>query len=402
MALTKEEHRARWLADNAARLKAETDAIKSDINLRDFAVVHCGYQIDKKGSTATSFVLRRNRNNAVQGSGDKITVEKKGNVWLYCNQRNTAEGGTIIEFANRHYPPCIGIKNTEAIRELKKFLGIQIQSQAPSINSGNSKPVESVKITTAEAAQTWKSFTPVAPDNEYLTQDRQLTPKTVAAFAKAMATNQAGEICFPLREILNEDGQVRVGNLRGWIRKNTRNPSQDGNICKGGTRGIWIHRPSPPEKGSKIQTRTILFEAPIDAMSYFELYGQTGDRYIATAGNFIDAHRTFLGAKEFPRENFFVATDNDAAGEQFYRQIKEIIPTAQRLRSYSKDYNQDLKDCKNADLSEYLMAGYSSPSSLSDLDSAFEIALDLDDFTTARKIENEFEAEEEDELAIPF
>lgn len=255
-----------------------------------------------------------------------------------------------------------------------------------------------------ETAQAQKEFEYNLPEHsnfyfarQYLKEERGLSDDTIDFFLRqnvmALATNKNYQDGFTEPVIVFKNFDINgkmVGGARQGIFYNKRRHPEKGRMKRtlfrsDGTSGTWVDigtkqqfKCSTPENPFKL----IVFEAPIDMMSYYELHKEQLDncRLVAMHGmneaiisrNVLEA--LCLNEQEMNRVKgtesatsflkkldelqysknleIVIATDNDSAGHQFFDSINlphtKVVPHFAPLRegSLKADWNDQLKQVK--------------------------------------------------------
>jgi DNA primase len=96
-------------------------------------------------------------------------------------------------------------------------------------------------------------------------------------------------------------------------------------------------------------TAWVVAEAPIDALSYHQLFQYRRCRYVATAGALSPAQLVLIRdeiAGLPARSRVVIASDNDAGGDRFAEKIEEIVggvSLRRHLPPEGKDWNEYLQ-----------------------------------------------------------
>ena len=142
-----------------------------------------------------------------------------------------------------------------------------------------------------------------------------------------------GNVLFPHHDTGGMCGYERRGPDCKAFGKDTR-------------RGLW----RSANLWSATTTEIVICEAPIDAMSHYQLYGGSL-AYVATGGSMGNRQLDLLGLlfRRATRDNRVWITcgmDNDPPGEVMHQQIALIAPgKVHRLTPIGKDWNADLVYC---------------------------------------------------------
>jgi len=141
-------------------------------------------------------------------------------------------------------------------------------------------------------------------------------------------------------------GQTITGaSLRGTVGTD--------NLFKGLARGSkrsdgWFYFERGGQSGNPIQ-RAVLVESPIDAIS-FAVLDRTESRktlYLSTDGAG-QIPLEFL--RTLPAQSVIIAYDNDQDGNLMAQRVMEQLPNSLRKRPLAKDWNSDLKNAFNLEV----------------------------------------------------
>ena len=297
-----------------------------------------GYKPDGKASSGGSTVLRRE-------DGDKVAVKQDGNHWVYFSVHDRTDHGTIVDFVQRRTGGTLG-EVRKTIREAtghnrtnpKVFLPT---APNPSPDKANPDKLENVRVCPVDpdgfrkkSLAVWNAAT-WNPEHPYLLS-RGLDCGTLAdcRFLNTFRQDNNGNVVFP-----NYDR----GGLCGYERRGPVTKTFGKDVKK----GLWF------STNLKTASTIVITESVIDALSHSRLYAtstQIGFAYCAMGGSIGTRQRdllTGLFAKACDRNALVViATDNDAAGDQFFEELALLAPMPlDRLRPIGKDWNDDLAFC---------------------------------------------------------
>jgi hypothetical protein len=307
----------------------ELERLKLDVDLVLYAQAN-GYFVDDKESSPkgrpTHWVLRRNVDD------DKILAVRKGDIWVYRSLRDPIDRGTVLDFAEklRHFGRGSWRLSAAAVADLRRFLG---DPGRPPPQTAPARP-EAPAFTDEARAALVARFDRAKEGrvSRYLVQTRYLSPKILrdVRFAGAWREDPAGNVLFPH----HDQGGLCGYDIRG---RNLKIYSP------GGIKGLWHSRVFTTD------SKLVLFEGSIDALSYHQLYPDPHTRYMATGGSIGKAQLQLLEraiARMPPGSTVVIASDRDRGGTLFAEQVKAIAGAAriERHQPGAKDWNQELQD----------------------------------------------------------
>lgn len=299
------------LGDNAAEL-AE---FKRSINLTEYAA-STGYELDKRESSRNSAVMRH-------ANGDKIIIARQADNWVYFSVRDDKDNGSIIDFVTRRQGGGIG----RARQTLRQWIGqpqrTPRRSYAPTLETS-----------TPDRAAVLAAYARMQPitAHPYLTR-RGITPAVLALprFAGCVLQDARKNACFPHHD--------RNG-VSGWEMKNQGFTG----FSAGGSKGLWFSRTKPTD------TRLVIAESALDALSYAALFPDDHARYFSTGGSLNPDQPALISAalaKMPAPAALILATDNDEAGRALAETIQSLAPPALETRrplpTTGKDWNDQLR-----------------------------------------------------------
>jgi hypothetical protein len=274
----------------------ELTRYKSEIDLVAFAASR-GYRIDRRESSRSCVVMR------YQPTDDKILVSraKLDLHWVYYSIRDARDHGSIVDFVLRRDGGNLG----DVRRLLGAWVGRGPPRSAPELLRD---AVVARRADRAAAARAYESAR-VVTNSAYLNA-RGLAPVILAStrFAGTFRQDGRGNVLFPHRD---------AGGFAGFESKNHGWTS----FSPGGVRALWLSNLRADD------TRLVLVESAIDALSFHQIHGESGARYASTAGT-LGAHQreviaTVLGA--LPKGMTVVlAFDRDAAGDRLADEVRGI------------------------------------------------------------------------------
>jgi len=281
----------------------ELERFKIEINLVEYAISYGYNQLDRNKSCKTCTVLRRREDN-----GKIAVMRAHDGHWLYYDFRQ-AEGGSILDFVMQHKGCSLG----HARKELR------MTSHINSIPSPTA-PFFEPRPTTKDRHKAQRDYA----DANFLTKShvylakRGIYLKDVMSkrFLGMIRIDQRKNVCFPYLDFDGVAGlEQRNFNFKGYT--------------QGGSKGLWR------SNLMKEDTKAVICESPIDALSYAKLrqdsYDQT--RYFATGGQISHRQWGLLNGLVQKYQNLkmviVLAFDNDPAGSNYIKQFQLRYPFAE-------------------------------------------------------------------------
>jgi len=286
----------------------ELEDFKRNINLAEYAS-SLGYELVKKESS---------RNCKVMKSGnDKIVITKASDGHDLYFSVHGGHRGSIIDLVQN----IKGLNLGQVRQELRPWSGSQYVTQrVPEIRIA--RPAQHIPRDLEEIAH--KAAELEFYSGNYLGK-RGIKDSTLDAFSEIIREDERGNACF-----LHSNA---FGDITGWEVKNTGFTGFSG----GGVKSLFTQTIGYPRTA-------IIVESAIDAMSHYQTHGEPQDvTYISIAGGMSMEQQKQLKTELVSFEHVIVATDNDAAGEQYCDTIAEMRPDAVRERPDLKDWNDDLQ-----------------------------------------------------------
>ncbi len=277
----------------------ELEAFKREINLCEYAASH-GFELIQRKSSRHSAVMKH-------PCGDKVVIAKSSSGhWIYFNPLDSQDHGTVIDFLqNRQGLSLGGVR-----KELRKWQGGTVPN-APETRFADLTP------STADAAKVlsvWEGARTTEGSLPFLERDRGIS-RTVLSdpiFADRFRVDRRGNVLFP---------HWNSEQLCGYEIKNRGFTG----FAPGGIKGFWCSRPQPED------STMVICETAIDALSYADLHGTAGTRFLSTAGQMSPLQTTLLhsAVSRMPGDaQVVIATDNDAGGISLGIKIRESIGEA--------------------------------------------------------------------------
>lgn len=299
----------------------EVEHLKTGVNLVELAQDH-GFQREAKGkdrSCATSIRLTR---------GDEVILVGRGEDghWLYHDMKGDRSGSAFDFLQNK-----TGRTLTfgEARKELRSYLGQEPQRRtrtpvAPRVEKSSR---DQVKL---DAERDTLRILPA--DHRYLTQERGISEQTAKGFAKDLALDRRGQVCFPTfdREGRYCGSDKRIPGRSDWK-----------GFTQGGRReGLWQSKVANAQ-------RVVICESAIDCMSFHELKPQRGTDYISLGGSALpDEKKAQLKQELSKYKEVVIATDRDVAGMRVAGEIRGMRRDARTDHPRGKDWNQELQNTR--------------------------------------------------------
>jgi hypothetical protein len=295
----------------------ELTRFKSEIDLVGFAAGR-GYRIDRRESSRGCVVMR------YEPTDDKIIVSraKHDQHWIYFSVRDARDHGSIVDFVLRRDGRTLG----DVRRVLESWMVSERPPAAPGLPRAAVVPR---RVDRAGAERAYARARLVA-NNVYLNA-RGIAPTTLAneRFVATFRQDARGNVLFPHRDAEGFAGFESKNH--GWT-----------SYSPGGVRALWLSNLRADD------TRLVLVESAIDALSFHQIHGEARIRYASTAGTLSQHQRDVLAAVigALPGGMTVVlAFDRDAAGEKLAEQVRAVgarscIRTCSPL---GKDWNEYLQ-----------------------------------------------------------
>jgi len=289
----------------------ELNRFKTDINLAEFCTAF-GYYKDKDKSSLNAPVMRHE-------NGDRIVIgkDKSDGHYIYFNPNNNSDSGTIVDFVKN--------RTGETLGHIRKRLRQWLHNPQPQENI-------TVKASTKDAMMIANTWERIKEANHCLTQYWGIGNSKLAQMPKVK---------------YGEDGYFyfMLSNLQGICGIEKRNDTEK-HIIAGSEKGIFTDGNINEAK------RIVIFESPIDMMSYKELgNGEISDFNICTMGSIGESAEKSLEAifKRNRDAQIVIAVDNDEGGDKLTNKIAEILnldgnlERAVRHKPNTKDWNDELR-----------------------------------------------------------
>jgi hypothetical protein len=293
----------------------ELERFKSDISLVDLAQGEFGYELVKRDSSQASKVLK--------AGGDKLIVSRKDGHDVYFNVGDESDKGSIVDFVQKRINKSLG----HVRKMLRSWLpGSSRPAKKKPAAEASIRPVELSKDR-AVLVDAWQRMKPY--NGSYLTEVRGLDPELVKAFD--VRQDERGNAVFRHR---GEDGETS-----GWEVKNEGFTG----FSAGGQRSLLVAKVDQSPLKS-----IVIVESGIDAISYAQIRGHTGDAYISMGGEPSAAQLEQLKQliKKNPQVSVILAQDGDSAGDTMADKIQALDPVRPMERDRppeGKDWNDALK-----------------------------------------------------------
>jgi hypothetical protein len=226
----------------------ELEDFKSKIDLREYAAGQ-GYTLDRRESWRGSAVMRN--------GGDKVVIKLNSNGhYIYFSVRDDRDNGTIVDFVQFRKRMTLG----EVRKELRPWIG-----RAPTSLPRFAKLEKTGKDRLRVEAEYRRMKE--ARRHPYLEHERAIPADTLQSerFAGMIRIDLHGNAVFPHFDQFGLCGyELKNRNFTGF--------------APGGEKGLW----SSHERES--DTRLVLAESAIDALSHAVLFPDGGARYKSIGG----------------------------------------------------------------------------------------------------------------------
>jgi hypothetical protein len=295
----------------------ELERFKSEISLVSFAAAK-GYRLDRRESSRSCVVMRD------PATDDKIVISRddRDGHWIYFSVRDSRDHGTIIDFVQRRDGGTLG----DVRRALAPWVGVHASPPRPDFER---PPLGPRAVERPLAAQAFEHAHTVA-NSAYLNA-RGIAPATLSSdrFLGTFREDARGNVLFPHRDA---DGFAGFESKnRGWTSYST-----------GGVRALWHSNAFADD------TRLVLVESAIDALSFHQIHGAPRARYASTAGT-LSRHQREVLAEVLralpPGMTVVLAFDKDLAGDRLAEEVRGLSDSAfeRSVPATGKDWNEFLQ-----------------------------------------------------------
>jgi hypothetical protein len=297
----------------------ELERFKTEINLVELACSY-GYELDRKESSRTSFVMRHQ-------DGDKIIVatDTDGHS-IFFSVRDDKQHGSTIDFVKWKSGTNLG----QSRQILRQWIANPTSLFPTTQKRQSLRPEPNMYNSTAIHAQ-WLRMKPYNQIHSrgYL-EKRGLSADTISRFSERIGIDEYSNTVFRHDDLLS---------ITGWEVKNRGFTG----FSRGGKKALFGCKIGfLPQK--TLSPLLILTESAIDAMSYYQLDPSPGF-YLSFAGSMSLEQHDLLKyvLNRYTDARIVAATDSDPQGEKFADMILTIRPDATRvIPPIGKDWNDTL------------------------------------------------------------
>jgi hypothetical protein len=226
-----------------------------------------------------------------------------------------------------------GVGLAEVRRELLPWIGGDRQHVQPELYRGR----VGVRVVDGDAAAQAFDRARPATNSAYLNA-RGIKPTTLTAdrFAGSFREDRRGNVLFPHRDEAGFAGFESKNH--GWT-----------SFSPGGVKALWRSRSLPGD------SRLVLVESAIDALSFHQLHQEPQTSYASTAGSMSEHQRSLIrdALRAMPAGSQVVlAFDRDPAGERLADEVRALggADISRLCPPIGKDWN----DCVQARERDYI------------------------------------------------
>jgi hypothetical protein len=304
---------------NGAGGMKELELFKTEVNLVQYAAGWGFTEFDRNKSSKACVVLRHRDNDG------KIGVSRgHDGHWIYYDFR-CGKGGSVIDFVMRQ----MGISLGKTRKELRKALCANTHSLSPTAPSSDPRPAAKDR---RRAALEYANANSIVNRHPYLaSRGIGLEIITTKRFSLVVMVDPRNNACFPYFDFEGIAGlERRNHNFNGYT--------------EGGSKGLWRSNLMAGD------TRAVIFESPIDALSYAMLHSDPDDRtrYFATGGQISRKQWELLDGlveRSLPQKTSIVLSfDNDPGGRSYVRLFLGRYPHVKFELDMPLDEGQDWND----------------------------------------------------------
>jgi 5S rRNA maturation endonuclease (ribonuclease M5) len=258
-------------------------------------------------------------------NGDKIIIgkDKADGHYIYFNPNDEGDSGTIIDFVKN--------RTGETLGHIRKRLRSWLHNPQPQENIP-------VKASTKDALRIANIWSAIEETTSYFDSHWGVHHLTLDRLQR-MRNVKRGK---------DHEYYFALSDLNGicGIERRTR---EDKHIIKGSAKGVFV------DGEIKEAKEIVIFESPVDMISYMELHNQIYDTdryYVCTMGSIGEsAEKSLEAIFTYNKDaNIIVAVDNDQGGDTITEKIATIlsrvdgnVSRASRHKPTMKDWNDDLK-----------------------------------------------------------
>lgn len=294
-------------------VKKETERIKQELSIVDLAINN-GFKIIENKSSKNSKVMDNGIN--------KIIVSKniKNKHYIFFNTED-GSGGSVIDFYKKYINDKKGF--IEILKDLQNFL------KYGEINY----KLEGTQIEEMELKKEIIRLKPLKEANVFL-KSKGIEDNTVKAFYPYILKDYRNNTDFILQNFTREGEKLKIEEI--GIDKRNKDYK---NIS--GEKGLW------GKKIGKEANDFYIFESPIDAISFYQLYQKSGN-YISIGGNISKKEIESLKSlnKHIRPHIINICTDKDKGGNLLAVKLKDIFSLSsvnlKRQEPIRNDFNEDL------------------------------------------------------------
>ncbi len=284
----------------------ELEAFKTEINLSELMAAF-GYAVDRRATSRNSAAM-------AHPDGDKLIVARgRDGHWVYFSVRDPGDNGTVIDFVQRRTGENLG----HVRRRLRDWLRSPAAARAPRVDPSCFVPsLEPITRDLAQVRARYEDMTPLAGYHAYLVEHRRIPAQLLAQdiFSACIREDARGNAVFP---------HFTTDGLSGFEIKNENFTG----FAKGGTKGLWGSRRREGD------TRLVIAETAIDALSHAALAGHHRSRFVSIAGE-LNPHQPALVVSAIrglpPGGEIVLAMDNDEGGDRLTDQLARAFQEAER------------------------------------------------------------------------
>lgn len=296
----------------------ELERFKIEVNLVEYAMSYGYNRLDRNKSCKTCTVLRRR-----EDDGKIAVMRGHDDHWVYYDFRR-GEGGSALDFVMQHKGCNLG----QARKELRTASNINSLS-SPTAPFFEPRPATKDR---QKAAREYADTNFLTKHHVYLAK-RGIYLKDVInkRFLDMVRVDQRKNLCFPYLDFDGVAGLERRNfNFKGYT--------------QGGSKGLWR------SNLMKDDTRAVICESPIDALSYAKAHPDSYDhtRYFATGGQISSKQWRLLNCLVEKYQNqkmvIVLAFDNDPAGRDYIRQFQMRYPYVEFSLNLPPKQGQDWND----------------------------------------------------------
>lgn len=296
----------------------ELELFQSDINLSEYVATQ-GYSFDRKESHPNAAMM-------VNAEGEKLIITRgEGCRWRYFSVEDGNDKGSIVEFVQQRQMASLG--------RVRQILSPWLESSPVSVPSDAYAdflvPMSKTRQNVLESF-----YRGCFSQNGHLLEKIGLTTSTIDCerFMGMFREDHQGNILFPHYDAQGLSGyEIKGRDFAGF--------------SENGVKALWESQKKTSD------TRLVIVESALNALSYHQMYGDAKTRYISTGGDLSHSQRDLVESaiQEMPADSKVVlGFSNTKKGREWSEAVEMwvLAPVSFERQSpkMGKDWNEELQE----------------------------------------------------------